>query len=112
MRTCAQYLVAFCNRLERASDVISGKFVRQIAAEKCVKFSHPRLNDSGEILPETIGIGNFDSFFRYKFRSEVDNDVISVAAGDYIDPDVRIKFGGSRLNSFEIFDELLSCRTN
>ena len=31
LRTFVQYLIAFCSRPEKASDVISGRFVRQIA---------------------------------------------------------------------------------
>ena len=54
-----QYLAAFYNQPERASDVISGTLVRQIVLEKCVKFGPPRLNLSREIPPEAIGSSIF-----------------------------------------------------
>ena len=72
-----QYLVAFCNQQEGASDVISGRPVRQIVLEKCVKFGHPRLNCSREILPKAVGSGIFDSFFP---AITSNNDVISGVA--------------------------------
>ena len=34
--------------------------------------------------------------FHYNFRPEIDNDVISGVAVDYIGMDVRVKFGDSR----------------
>ena len=36
--------------------------------------------------------------FHYNFRPEVDNDVISGVAVDYVSMDVRVKFGDSRSN--------------
>ena len=50
-------LIAFCTQPEATSDVISGKFVRLIVHDKCVKFSDPRLNCSQEIPPDDIGVG-------------------------------------------------------
>ena len=50
-------LVAFCSRLDAASDVISGGFVRPIVPDKCVKFGN-----SQEVPPEVDGGGIFDSF--------------------------------------------------
>ena len=49
-----QNLIAFCSRLEAASDVISGRFMRPIVPDKNVKFCDPRLNYSGKIRCETI----------------------------------------------------------
>ena len=58
-----QYLVAFCNRPEGVSDVISGRFAREVVVEKCVKYGHPRLKRSREIPPEAVGSCIFYSFF-------------------------------------------------
>ena len=68
LRTFVQYLVAFYNRPEGASD---STLVNQIVLEKCGKFGHHRLNRSGEIAPEAVGSGNFDSFFCYNFLPKV-----------------------------------------
>ena len=57
-----QYLIAFCNPLEAASDVISGAFVRHIVLEKCGKFRDHCLNRYREIPPEAVGSGNVESF--------------------------------------------------
>ena len=38
------------------------------------------------------------SFFRYNFRPEVDNEVISYVAADYAGMDVHVKCGDSRSN--------------
>ena len=38
-------------------------------------------------------------FFRYNFRPEVDNDVMSGVAVDYVDMDDHVKFGVSRSNA-------------
>ena len=45
-----QYLIAFCSRLERASDFISGIFVGPIVHDKCVKFHDYHFNRSREIF--------------------------------------------------------------
>ena len=41
----------------------------------------------------------FSSFFPYKFRPEVDNDVISGMAVDYVGMDISVKFGDGTSNS-------------
>ena len=69
--------MTFCSRLEVTSDVISSRAVRQIVLDKRVKFLRdPSLNHSRKIPPIPVGGSIFDSFFRYDFRSEVDNDII------------------------------------
>ena len=86
-----------------------------IVLDKCVRFRGHSINSSQEIPPEAVRIGIFDSFFRYYFRPEVDNDVISGVAADNVGMDVWVKFGDSRSKGqtvFEIFQELFSCRTN
>ena len=45
-----------------ASDVISGRFVRPVVLDKCVKFLDPSLNRSQEISPAAVRGGIFDSF--------------------------------------------------
>ena len=74
--------------------------MRPIILDKNVKFCDPSLNHSQETPPEAVGGGIFDSFFRYNFRLQVDNDVIYGAAVDNIGVDVHVKFGDSRSNSF------------
>ena len=74
-----QCLIAFCSRPEAASDVMSGRFVRPIVLDKCVKFCDPCLNRSREIPPEAVGGSIFDSFYRDNFRLEAVSDVISSA---------------------------------
>ena len=96
--TLVQYLVAVCNRPEGASDVMSSRFVRAIVLEKFVKFGHHRLNRSREILPEAVGRGIFDSFFRYNIRPEADNNVISGVATECVGMDIRVKLDDSRSN--------------
>ena len=61
--TFVQYLMAFCSRLEAASGVISGRFVRPIVLDKYVKFRDLCKNWSPEIPPEAVGGGIFDSLF-------------------------------------------------
>ena len=58
-----QYLVTFFNRPEGGSDVVSGRYIRLIAIERFVKFGDPYLNRYGEIPPEAVGSGIFDSYF-------------------------------------------------
>ena len=41
LRTSMQYSVAFCNRLEAASDVVSSRIVRPVVPDKAVKFRGP-----------------------------------------------------------------------
>ena len=50
LRTFVQYLIAYGDRLETASDVISGRFVGPIVPDKSVKFGDPRSNCSRYIL--------------------------------------------------------------
>ena len=77
--------------------------MKPIVLEKHVKFCDcdPRLNRSGDILLEAVGRGIFDSFFRYTFRPEVDNDVISDVTADYVSMVVNVKLGDSRSNDFQ-----------
>ena len=63
LRTFMQYLSAFCSRLEEASDAISGRFVGLTLPDECEKFRNPELNRSGEIPPEAVRNGIFDSLF-------------------------------------------------
>ena len=49
-----QYLIAFCSRLEAASDVIFGTFEGPAVPDKRVKFCDPCLNHSGEIQPKAV----------------------------------------------------------
>ena len=63
--------------------------VGQIVLEKYAKFGDPCSNRSQEIPPEAVESGIFDSLFRYNFRREVDNDVVSGVAIDY----VHVQFG-------------------
>ena len=55
LRTFVQHVIAFCSRLEAASDAISGTLMRMDVSDKCVKFRDPRLNRSREIRPEAVG---------------------------------------------------------
>ena len=93
-----QYLIAFSSRPEAASDVISDMFVKPILLDTCAKFHDLCLNRSPEMSPEAVGGGSFDSFFRCSFLLEVDNDLISGVAVDYIKMDVHAKLGDSRSN--------------
>ena len=47
-----QYLIAFCSQPAAASDVMSGRFVRPIVPDKCVKFSDHCFNHSPKIPPK------------------------------------------------------------
>ena len=57
LRTSVPYLFAFCSRLEAASEIISGRFVRLAVPYKCVNFRDPRLNRSPEIQLKAAGGG-------------------------------------------------------
>ena len=72
-----QYLIAFCSQPEADTVVISGRFVRPVVPDKCVKLHNTCLNRSRDIIPEVIGGGIFDSLFRNNFQPEVVSDVIS-----------------------------------
>ena len=76
--------------IEAAGDVISCTFVGPMVLDKCVKFRDLSLNHSREIPREAVGGGIFDSFFRYNFRPEVDNDAIFSVAVDNIGVDVHV----------------------
>ena len=73
------------------------RFANLVVLDKFVKFRYPCLSRSREVSPEAVGGGIFD-IFRYKFRPEVVNDVISDVAIDYVSRDVQVKLGDSRSN--------------
>ena len=75
------------------------------------KFLDPCLNRLREIPPEAVGGGIFDSFFRYNFRREVGNDVISGMAVDYVGMDASVKFGDSRSRDIRRADFISNERT-
>ena len=80
LRKSVLYLVAFYNRPESASDVVSSKFVRPIVSDRRerVKFCYPYLNRYPEIRIETV-----DRFSNLnKYRPEVTGDVESNVAVD------------------------------
>ena len=82
-----------------------------VVLDKHVKFHDPGLNRSREIPPEALGCGIFYCF-PFNFRAEVDNDVVSGRAVENVGMDVPKEFGDSSQTVSEIFEELLSCRTN
>ena len=82
--------MALCSQLEAGPIIL----------DKCVKFRDPRLNRSREIPSKAVRDGILDSVFRYNFRPEVENDVISSVAVDYVGMDGSVKFGDSRSNGF------------
>ena len=43
-------------------------------------------------------------FFRYNFRPEVDSDVISSVAVNYVGMDARVKFGDSKFLSQTVLE--------
>ena len=95
----AIYVIAICSRPEAVSDVMSSSCSRTIVFDKCVKFHDPCSNGSREIPLETVvRRWYFRQLFRYKFRPEIDNDVISGAPALCIGIDHHIKFGDSRSN--------------
>ena len=63
-----------------------------------MKHFYPCLKRSRQIPPEAVGGGIFDSVFTYNFWPEVDNDVISSVALDYVSMDIHVKFDDSRSN--------------
>ena len=112
LHTSVQYLIAFYNRPEAASDVISGRFVRLAIPDKCVKFHNPRLNRSLEIWPIAVRGDIFDRFFP-KCRLEVVGDVISGMAVDFSDS-ARLNIGQiiqlfGRQASFTHFGAIFKC---
>ena len=69
-----QYLIAFCSRLEAATYVISGMFMRQSIADKAVKFGELQLNHFPEIQLQVVGDDIFIVFFHDNFQPEADSD--------------------------------------
>ena len=61
-RTFVQYSIAFCRRLEVASDVMSGRFVGLTVSGERMKSRDPRLNRSQEI-PSGAVVGGIQQFF-------------------------------------------------
>ena len=55
--------IAFCSRLEEASDVLSSRFARLAVPVKTVKSRDPDLKRSKKIRPNVVGGGIFDSYF-------------------------------------------------
>ena len=66
-----------------------------------MKWGHPRLKPR-EIPPEAVERGILN-LFRYNFRPDVDNDVISSATVEYVSMDGYLKFGDSRSNGSRDF---------
>ena len=61
---------------------------------------------NGPILPCVRPLLNPQiGVFRYNFRPEVDNDVMSGGSVDNVGVDVRVKFGDSRSNGFRDTNE-------
>ena len=87
----------FCNRLEAARDVISGKFLRQSNVDKDVKLCDPQLNHSQEIRPIATRDA-FSVFLCDNVRSEVASDVTSGVVVDWVVPDVCVKLGDTSSN--------------
>ena len=68
-----------------SSDVISGRFCEADCPREVCKISwYFCVNHSRGFQGQAVGRGIFDSFFRYNFRQEVDSDVISGVAVDYV----------------------------
>ena len=64
-----------------------------------LKLLDPSLNHSREIASKAVG-GGISTVFRYHFRPETDNDVISGVSVDNVGMDVQAIFGDSRSNGF------------
>ena len=78
---------------------MSSRFVGLDVPDKSVNFRDPCLNRSSEIQLETVTDGTFDVFSKcHKCRPEEAGDVIYGAAEDWVDTDVRVKFGDARSN--------------
>ena len=94
-----QCLIAFCSRLETASDVVSGSFLGPIVHDKLVKFCDSRFKHCREILPEAFGSGIFYRFENFdNCQPEVASDAISSKTIQYVGVDACAKCGDSRLN--------------
>ena len=92
-------LITFCSRPEAAIKVISGSFVGRMILDTRSKFRGSSLNRSRKSPPESLEV-IFSSFFRYNFRPDVGNDVISGEAVNNVGLDASVKFGCSRSNGF------------
>ena len=72
-----QHLIAFCSRPDRASDVISDRFVGQNVRNEPLKFCDDRLNRSRDIPLEAVGGVIFDRSSNVdNVRPEVASDVM------------------------------------
>ena len=69
-------LIAFCSRLEAASGVISGRFVKPIVSDNCKKFRDPWQTVLEKFHPN-LSEAAFSTVFRDNFRPKVVDDVIS-----------------------------------
>ena len=70
LRTTVQYLIAFCNRMEAVSDVISGGFVGLTVPNKRVKVRDPHLKPLSINLSRSHRIRHFRLFFRPEVARE------------------------------------------
>ena len=90
------YFVAFCSRLEVASDVVSGNFVGPILFDWQEKFSYHRTDRSSE-CPRSRLRRHFRRVFRDNIQPEVDSDVISG-----VGVNVHVKLSDSRSKRFSV----------
>ena len=107
-----KYLITFSSLPEVTNEVISRRFVRPIVLDKVLKFvifTRTVLGKFHQKLSEAV-ISTV--LFRYNFRPEVDNYVVSGVAVDYDDVDVRLQFGDSRSNGSRDIRGHFSCRMN
>ena len=100
LRTFVHYLIAYCSRPEAASDAKSGRFVRLLVPDQCVKSCYPRLSLK-RFLRNSIQSHrrrNFRRSYRDNVRPKVVSNVISGVAVERAGIDVSIKFGDYRSN--------------
>ena len=71
-----------------------------VVLDKFVKFCGPSLNRSPRNSTRSRRRRYFRQFFRYNFRPEVDDNVLSGVAVDNVGMDVPVKCGDSRSNGF------------
>ena len=81
--------VAFCNRAEECSEVISSRAVSHIVPDKVGKFRDPGLNRSLEIRIQIAIEGIFVGFFVI-FRPQVVSDVISGTSVEEVELDPSV----------------------
>ena len=88
--------------------------MRPIVLDECVKLRDPCSNRSREIPPAAFGGGIVDSLFRYNFRPEGGDDVISDVAADYMLSGWIFLYNLVILGQtiLQILEGLISCRTN